>query len=175
MAKQVFTQILSEPLDGATSAKVDINPGDGNLLIDKINGNEPVLANGTLEYLEKQDLPARSLNKNNGQTIFKLRAGGTGRQPWFRLPWAACNGATVWQIHLNPTVESDITAHSDGGNVKLNLAGMSITSVMADTGGGNVEVVLPDNSANLSVTARTGGGNVNCRSRQTASQAIIQF
>lgn len=160
MAKQVFTQNLSEPLDGTTVAKIEINPGDGNLMIDKINGNEQVLANGTLEYLEKQDVPVRSLIKSNGQTIFKLRAGGTGSQPWFRLPWAACNGATLWQIHLNPTVESDITAHSDGGNVKLNLTGMSITGVLADTGGGNVDVVLPENSANLRVTAGTGGGNV---------------
>lgn len=160
MAKQIFTQNLSEPLDGATTAKFEINPGDGNLMIDKINSSEQDLANGMLEYLEKQDLPVRTSNKINGQTIFKLKAGGTGRQPWFRLPWAACNGATEWQIHLNPTVKSDITAHSDGGNVKLNLAGMSITGVMADTGGGNVDVILPDNSANLSVTARTGAGNV---------------
>ena len=32
--------------------------------------------------------------------------------------------------------------------------------VSADSGGGNLEVVLPDNAANLSVTAKTGGGNV---------------
>lgn len=160
MGKQVFTQNLSEPLDDAKVARIDINPGDGNLMIDKIEGDEQDLANGTLEYLEKQNVPGRSLIKSNGQTIFKLRAGGTGRQPWFRLPWAACNGATVWQIHLNPTVKSDITAHSDGGNVKLNLAGMSITGVMADTGGGNVDVILPENSGDLNVTARTGGGNV---------------
>ena len=81
-------------------------------------------------------------------------------QPWFRFPWAACNGATEWQIHLNPTVSSDITAHSDGGNVKLDLAGMAITRVSADTGGGNMEVVLPDNAADLSVTAKSGAGNV---------------
>jgi Cell wall-active antibiotics response LiaF, C-terminal len=76
------------------------------------------------------------------------------------LPWAACNGAYEWQIHLNPNVQSDITAHSGGGNVKLNLAGMAVTHLSADTGGGNMDVVLPDNAANLSVTAKTGGGNV---------------
>ena len=78
----------------------------------------------------------------------------------FRFPWSACNGYTEWQIHLNPTVSLDITAHSDGGNVKLNLAGMTVARVTADTGGGNMDLVLPDIAADLSVTAKSGAGNV---------------
>jgi len=159
MAKNVLTYNLSEPLNGATTAKFDINAGDGNLTIDRLTGDEQVLANGTLQYFENQGLPTRTLVSSNDQVTLTLRRGGTGR-PWFRFPWAACNGATEWQIHLNPTVSSDITAHSDGGNVKLNLAGMAVTGVSADTGGGNMGVVLPDNAADLSVTAKTGAGNV---------------
>ena len=159
MAKNVLTHNLSEPLNGATTVKVEISAGDGNLTIDRLAGGEQVLASGTLQYLENQGLPTRSVNRSNGQATLTLRASGKG-QPWFRFPWAACNGATEWQIHLNPTVSSDITAHSDGGNVKLNLAGMAVTCVSADTGGGNMDVVLPEDAANLSVTAKTGAGNV---------------
>jgi hypothetical protein len=159
MAKNVLTHNLSEPLNGATVAKVDIDNGDGNLAVDGLAGGEQLLASGTLQYLEKQGLPTRTLNTSNGQATLKLKASGGG-QPWFRLPWQACNGATEWQIHLNPTVSSDITAHSGGGNVKLDLAGMAVTRVSADTGGGNMDVVLPEDAANLSVTARTGAGNV---------------
>ncbi len=159
MAKNILTENLSEPLSGATTAKVDINAGDGNLTIDRLTGGEQVLASGTLQYLEKQGLPTRTLVSSNGQATLTLK-GSSAKQPWFRFPWAACNGATEWHIHLNPTVSSDITAHSDGGNVKLNLAGMAITRVSADTGGGNMDVVLPNNTANLNVTARTGAGNV---------------
>jgi len=159
MAKKVLTHNLSEPLDGATTAKVDINVGDGNLTIDKLTSSEQVLASGTLQYLENHGLPTRSVNTSNGQATLALRTSGRG-QPWFRFPWAACNGATEWHIHLNPTISSDITAHSGGGNVKLNLAGMAVTRVSADTGGGNMDVALPDNAANLSVMAKTGGGSV---------------
>ena len=159
MAKKVLTHNLSEPLNGATTAKVDINVGDGNLTIDKLTSSEQVLASGTLQYLENHGLPTRSVNTSNGQATLALRTSGRG-QPWFRFPWAACNGATKWHIHLNPTISSDITAHSGGGNVKLNLAGMAVTRVSADTGGGNMDVVLPDNAANLSLTAKTGAGNV---------------
>jgi len=159
MAKNVITYDLSEPLNGATTAKVDINAGDGNLTIDRLTGDEQVLASGTLQYFENQGLPTRTLVSSNGQATLTLKRGGTGRR-WFRLPWAACNGATEWRIRLNPRVASDITAHSDGGNVKLNLAGIAVTRVSADTGGGNMDVVLPEDAANLSVTAKTGAGNV---------------
>ncbi len=140
---KVLTYDLSEALGGVTTAKVDINPGDGNLTVDNVTDDEQVLANGSLQYLEKLGLPARSLDISNGQATLTLKAGATG-QSWNRLPWEACNGATEWQIHLNPTVQSDIKAHSDGGNVRLNLAGLVITRVSADTGGGNVDVILPD-------------------------------
>jgi hypothetical protein len=157
--RDVLTENLAEPLSGAKSAKFDINPGDGNLTIDRLTGGEPLLAGGDLQYLEDQDQPARTMTSFLGETTLTLEA-GAARQRWFRLPWAACNGATDWNIHLNPTVPSDITTHSDGGNVKLDLSGMAVTRVSADTGGGNVDVVLPDNAADLSVTAQTGAGDV---------------
>jgi hypothetical protein len=154
-----LTYNLSEPLEGAKTANVDIDTGSGNLTIDRLTSDEPVLANGTLQYFGKQGLPARTLSASNGQTKLTLRGGDAGR-PWFRFPWAACNGGTEWRIHLNPQVPLDITAHSGGGNVKLDLAGMAVTRVMADTGGGNMDVVLPDNAADLGVAAETGAGNV---------------
>ena len=159
MAKNPLTTNFSEPLNDATTAVVDIHVGDGNLTIDRLTGGEQVLASGMLQYFENQGLPARTLVSSSGQATLTLRGTGVGRS-WFRLPWAACNGATEWQIHLNPTVSSDITAHSGGGNVKLNLAGMTVTHLSAGTGGGNVDVVLPEDVADLSVTAETGGGNL---------------
>jgi hypothetical protein len=159
MANNICTENLSEPLNGTTMAKVEINAGDGNLTIDPLPGGEPVLATGTLQYLENQGVPTHTLNTSNGQTTITLKGGATG-QPWFRLPWAACNGATEWQIHLNPTVAADITAHTDGGNVKLDLTGMAVTHLAADTGGGNLDVLLPDDVADLNVAARTGAGAV---------------
>jgi hypothetical protein len=159
MATNVLIESLSEPINSTTTAKVDINAGTGNLTIDRLTGDERVLASGTLQYSEKQGPPARTLNSNNGQTTLTLRAGGRGRAG-FHFPWEACNGETDWQVHLNPEVPSDLTAHSDGGNLKLDLSGISVTHVIADTGGGNVEVILPDNAANLGVDAKSGAGNV---------------
>jgi hypothetical protein len=159
MAKNILIDKFSEPLNSATTAKVDIQIGDGNLTVDPLTTGEQVLASGALQYFENQGLPTRTLVSSNGQATLTLKRSSMS-QPWFRLPWATCNGATEWQIHLNPTIAADIKAHSGGGNVKLNLAGMIITGLFADTGGGNMEVILPENAANLSVTAKSGAGNV---------------
>ena len=159
MANNVLTDTLLEPLNGATAVKVDINAGTGNLTIDKLTGSEQVLASGTLEYLEEQGPPPRTLKSSNGEATLTVRGEGA-RRSWFRFPWADCNGETEWRIHLNPTVSSDITTHSDGGNVELDLSGMAVTHVSADTGGGNMDVILPDSAPSLSVAAKTGAGNV---------------
>lgn len=159
MAKNVLTQPLSEPLNGAKTAKLIIDPGDGNLTIDSLTDGNQVLASGTLEYLESQELPTRSAGTNNGMATLILKA-SRGKQPWFRLPWAACNGATTWQVHLNPGVIADINAHSNGGNIRLDLASLQVSRVAIDNGGGNIDVALPERAANLNVTAKTGGGSV---------------
>lgn len=157
--KKVNAYSLSEPLYDARTAMVDVNVNDGNLMMDGLTGDETMLACGTLEYTEKQGLPWRSVDISNGQASLTLKASSTGK-PWFRLPWAACNGGTEWQIHLNPHVPADINAHSGGGNVKLDLSSVAVTHLSAGTGGGNMEVILPDNASNLEVTAETGAGNV---------------
>jgi len=159
MAKKVYIHNLSEALPDATAAKFDIHAGDGNLTIDGLHGSEQVLASGTLEYLESQQIPAQDLVSSSGFATLTLR-GGQSKQPRFRMPWSACNGATNWLIHINPQVSSDITARSDGGNLKLDMSGISLTNLSADTGGGNITLILPDGAAYLSVKARTGAGNV---------------
>lgn len=157
--QNILTHDLAESLNGAKSAYFDINAGTGNLTIDTQTSDVHVLASGKLEYVEKQGPPVRSTSTNDGQTTLLVKASGPGK-PSFRLPWAACNGETAWLIHLNPAVKSEITARSDGGNIKLDLTGMNLTRVSAETGGGNMDVVLPENGANLSVNASTGAGNV---------------
>jgi hypothetical protein len=163
MAKKILTDNLLEPLVGAAAVKVDINIGDGNLMIDTLTQGEPVLASGALQYLEALGRPTHSLETSAGQTTFTLKA-SSKPQPWIRFPWSACNGATEWHIHLNPTVTYDITAHSDGGSVRLDLSGLSLTRLAADTGGGNMEVILPDSlaasPAGLTAAAKTGAGNL---------------
>lgn len=157
-AGDLLTQALSVPLSAETSAIVTINPGDGNLMIDGIINEQQMLASGSLQYLENNGAPVLTTSTADGHTTFALKAKGGQSQP--RLPWEACNGLTEWQVHLNPSLAYDLSALTGGGTVRLDLSAMTITRLAAETGGGNMEVILPDNASDLVVTAKTGAGKI---------------
>lgn len=159
MANKIITLNRSEPLGDAKMARFDIDTCTGNLTINQLPNSASLLASGMLEYPEKQDPPAWNLDVRDGLSTLVLKGTGS-RQPGFRLPWAAYNGETSWQVQINPSISTEITAHSGGGNMKINLARMTITRVSADSGGGNLDLTLPDSASDLSVTAKSGGGNI---------------
>lgn len=158
MAKKVMIYNLSEPLPGGSEARIEIDAVDGNLQIDALPGGAE-LASGTLEYLENQQPPSRSMKSTGRKATLTVKSGSKG-QPWLRMPWSACNGATEWHIHLTTGCALDIKAHSGGGNVTLDLSGLTITALTADTGGGNMDVILPDCAAGLHAELKSGAGNV---------------
>jgi hypothetical protein len=157
-AGSLLSMTLSEPIGGATSATVTIDPGDGNLTLEQGTGSEHALASGTLQYYENIGAPLSQLAAGSGIATLNLSAGGG--QPWLKLPWSACNGGPEWLIRLNPLVAYDVTALTGGGNIKIDLRGLTITRLEAVTGGGNMEVMLPDNGSNLDIQAKTGAGKV---------------
>src|SRR5512142_278542 len=92
MANKVLTYNLSEPLEGTTRAQIDINTGMGNLRIDKLSGDQPLLASGTLAYLLNDGLPTQSVSRSSESASLMLKAKG-GPKGRIRLPWSSCNGA----------------------------------------------------------------------------------
>lgn len=159
----VFTQTLSEPLNGATAARVEIHRYSGDLTIEKYTGNEPVLVSGNLAYLEGQEF-TKSTGADGQTAVLSLAT--DVRQAGFRPPWEGCDDDTLWQISLNPNVPSDIDVYSGGGEISLDLTGIAVTRVSAETGGGIVNLVLPENGSNLSASAKSGAGNVNIEVRK---------
>lgn len=172
MANKVLLYHISDPLNGTKAAKIDINCGTGHLEVDELDSDDQVLAKGTLEYRENQGRPGHSLQNSDGQATLTLIAGDK-KKPGFRFPWAACGGAHEWQIKLNPSVPSDITARSRGGNVKLNLAAMRVTRLLADSGGGSINVEVGNGTTgNNTITAKSGAGNVAVRLPRGASARV---
>lgn len=159
MAKKVLIHTLAVPRNGARSTLADIQMTDGNLVLGGLTGPEPALASGELEYLQNQDQPEQSVTVQPGQTVLALKAGRQG-QPWLRLPWAACNGATEWRIRLSPETAWEIRAHSGGGNVTLDLSGLRLTGLTAGSGGGNLNVSLPPAGGAVNAALKSGAGNV---------------
>ena len=145
---KVLTHTFSEPLEGAANAKIDIRTRNGNLAIGSLAGNEEILVSGSLQYVENQGRPAPSVDLSNSLATFSLRSDAVGKAR-LPLPWRNSKGALEWQININPAVPAEIILYSGIGNIKADLAGMAITHVSADSGGGDVEVILPEGAADL--------------------------
>lgn len=158
-SNELLTYMLSEPPHEVGKANVQIIADDGNLTIDPLTNGEPVLLSGQLQYFEKQCPPARTLEVTDGQMNLTIR-GSRSQRPWIHFPWSTCNAAHEWRIHLNPVISMELLASSGGGNVRLDLAGTTITSISAATGGGNIDVILPDILTELNADINTGVGNV---------------
>lgn len=152
---------LAEPLNDTTSAEFSVDLADGNLNLEGNSSDKAMLAMGTLQYLENIGVPLSSSSTFNGHTQYTLST--SAGQSWLKLPWSACNGATDWSITLNPSVAYEISAYTGGGNVKLNLAGLTVTGLDAESGGGNMEVILPDNTEDLAAVVKTGAGKATVR------------
>lgn len=156
---RLLTESLSEPLNNVKTARFDINADAANLIIDD-GADKQLLAGGEVQYFEGQGSPISSLAEENGRSILMLKSNKAPVSA-FRFPWDACRGgAYKWQIHLNPTVCSDINAYSSGGDIRLNLDETTLTSLTAITGGGNVDVALRGTAGSSALTAESGAGNV---------------
>jgi hypothetical protein len=54
MSNNLLTDDLSAPLNGATTASIEIDTGTGNLTVDDVPPGTQVLASGALQYFEKE-------------------------------------------------------------------------------------------------------------------------
>ena len=149
---------LSEPLSNITDANIIIDQDDGNLFINETLDNAHVLVSGNLQYFEKMGAPKSVISRDGNLANFSLTENSGRNQS--RLPWSACNGTNDWEIHLNPQVSYDISTKTDGGNVTIDLTGLSIKHLNTETGAGMTKIVLPNSATNLDVNANVGAGEI---------------
>jgi len=100
MAKNVLTYNLAEPLDDATTAKVDIDQRRPTWTIDGL----PRRAGAGQRHAAVRRDPGPAYSKPWFRATNRpLHAEGNGAgQSWCVCLGPASNKATEWQIHLNP-------------------------------------------------------------------------
>lgn len=160
-SSKVVTESFAQPLNGQKRARVEINTGTGHLTIAGLERGKSDLASGEIQYLDNQTRPLESLETVDGRVVFTLKDSST--PSGFRFPWEACKVATEWKVNLNPAVAIDLDAYSGGGNVNFDLSTLTLTGLKVDSGGGNMDVSMPEHSEALNSLVRTGGGNVTVR------------
>jgi hypothetical protein len=146
---------LSVPLGSAKSAVVEIDHGAGNLNVDG-NGENGMLAVGTLEFWQNHGTPRQDVSTSGDKVTLKLDERSEG---FFNL-FGGSTGNVDWDIHLSPNVPLAIEADLGAGNSDLDLSRLNVTALDIKAGAGNTTVSLPEKSGRISATVDGGVGNI---------------
>jgi hypothetical protein len=134
------TDSVSQPLNGAERAQVDINFGVGDLRMSDLPAESPLLIDGTLRYDERQ--PQRveqSFAVRSGVAHYELamRGSATG------IPFGSRGPMHSWDLALNREVPLALSIRTGVGTSELDFRSLNLSSLTIDSGVGQTTVHMP--------------------------------
>ncbi|MCX6028628.1 MAG: DUF5668 domain-containing protein [Chloroflexi bacterium] len=131
------TESISEPLNGATSADVEIGFGAGGLNLQALDETAGLIEGQVMlspgEHLDRQ------YNKSGDVAHYELKSRGL-TTVW---PGQAWDEQKVWNLGLNRDVPIRLTIGAGVGRSNFDLSGLSVTSLDLTGGVGQVTLTLP--------------------------------
>jgi hypothetical protein len=131
---------VSQPLNGAESAQVDINFGVGDLHLSELPAGSPLLIEGTLRYDERQ--PQRveqSFAVRSGVAHYELAARGSATG----IPFSGRGPLHSWDLSLNRDVPLALSIRTGVGTSELDLRSLNLSGLTIDSGVGQTTVHMP--------------------------------
>lgn len=133
---------ISEPLQGATSADVEISFGLGVLRLGALTGSDKLIE-GTVAVGRDEEVIS-SRQGSGDATRYTLRAEGTMRVlPSFGW-WRRGAEERTWNLHLNREVPMSLSVNTGAGQSFLNLERLNLTRLAVRTGVGQTTLTLPE-------------------------------
>jgi hypothetical protein len=132
---------ISQELETAEQARVDIDMQIGTLYVDALSEGEDLLASGEINLSENEDL-LQQFDLKDGVATLTLKSRGQQYHPG----WVFSSGAVPdkrWQISLNAEIPLNLHVDSGVGKTVLDLTGLNLIGLDLDTGVGEVTVILP--------------------------------
>lgn len=155
--RNLTTQQISQGLEGATQAAVDISAGTANLTI-KDGAEGTGLVQGAVMLASDERLSSPTFTRSGDSANFRLHTQGASRV-WPAGFRDAGLGAKRWDLQFNPDVPMALRVDAGVGSTNLDLSRLKITSLNANAGVGSVEVTLP-RSGKLTANLDAGVGKV---------------
>jgi hypothetical protein len=150
-------ETASVPLDGARSARINIQHGAGRLTIGAGAGPMELVSGtfgGGLNAHTRQD---------GDKTQVTLRVRDLGFPmvifPWF---WGPHN-MLEWNVSLTDEIPLELKLNTGASDTRLNLTDLQITSLWVETGASATEIHMPDSAAFTKAVIKAGAASVNVR------------
>jgi hypothetical protein len=144
-SRQLGSNSLELPLEGATSAEVKISFGGGELNVG--TGRPGILLSGTFE-----GFPAKYRIRGPGSVHVEPEAGDA-------FPWVA-NPTPSWRIGLPTDVPVDLQVESGANRTLLDLGEVPLRSLRINTGASDTLVRLPRAAGETRVRADSGAASI---------------
>ena len=135
-AAPLTTSDISQPLDGATQADVELAIGVGRLELGAMNEPNGLIA-GTITTQQNERV-LQDFTVRGDTAVFRLRYRDSGGPIGNR--WGEND---EWKLQLNPTMPVKLTLNTGVGTARLNLAALNVTDLQIDAGVGETFVTLP--------------------------------
>ncbi len=164
-APDVKTERFSAPIDGATSARVDLGLSVGEARITALADAE-TLIDANLTYVGNIDFAA----SGDAEKTVRLRQtwdhflGWLNPANWFHAPMEL-----KWDIGLSPHVPMTLEVAGGVGKSWLDLYSLQVSDLRVSGGTGRLEMVLPAVSAGYTATVTGGTGSVDVKVPDGAS------
>lgn len=147
LRQQGFTQ----PLQGATSADVDIHFGIGRLNIGALQDSQDLIK-GSLT-LNPGESPVQSFRLEGSKAVYNLRSEGISTG-WFM---GQSYRSKIWDLKLNPHIPIYLAVHGGASQTQMDLSGLKLSGLEYTLGVGQGQVILPDRG-NFDVVVHGGVG-----------------
>lgn len=149
LGQGVSTETINQPLEGASSANIDIKFGAGTVRIGALS-DPSGLIQGTATTGGGQQL-SQSFQMSGGTAFYKLstRNSSGGRF----LPFANADGS--WDLNINRDVPTQLSINGGVGRSELDLSQLHVTALDARLGVGKTTITVPSSGQ---VRASINGG-----------------
>lgn len=145
---------VSEPLNGAKQAVVELRPGVGRLRVGALRGSSASLIEGTATALNGERL-VKSSTLSGDTARFTLRSEARAVIPFFN----GRGNQGTWELGLNGSVPVELKLSAGVGEVDVDLLGLQVTNLQMESGVGRTYVRLPA-TGQMTASVKSGIGEV---------------
>ena len=132
------THTISQPLDGATRARVELKAGAGAMQLNPLPESNQLIA-GIVRLRSDRELE-QSFNLDGDTADYRLVSPGST----VLVPGLPGANAETWDLQLNQVVPTDLTVATGAGESTLHLERMNLTDLGVNVGVGVTTVNLPE-------------------------------
>ena len=150
---EVSTVEISQSLQGADAADVDIRFGAGQLRLEALPESSQ-LVEGQIE-LRDGEQASPTFEMRDGTAYFALRS----EDPAVIPALGQWESNATWELGLNRDVPTALAVSTGAGEAKLDLSQLNLERLKVETGVGSTQLYLP-RRGRLSATVDTGVGEL---------------